>query len=112
MRPTRQICGVRVKAMLVALAALGLVLTAAPAVQADGFDNALAEVDAALESNPYGVPEDNLKTCRSMRKTAVLLKKMGHYERAFRRLKSCRKLLGIEDYRSDATPHRRQPWVA
>jgi hypothetical protein len=81
-------------------AAATLVLALPSAVQADPFEKALAQIDEALETNPHGVSPENLRTCRAMRDTAVLLRKMGRHARAMRRLKACRKLLGLDDYRS------------
>lgn len=82
------------------LALATLSLSIAPAARADleAFKAALAEIDEALATNPYGASPDNLETCRAMRKTSVLLWKMGHRERAVRRLQSCRRLLGLEGY--------------
>jgi hypothetical protein len=86
--------------LLATAVAATLVMVLPSPVQADAFDQALAQIDEALETNPNGVSPESLRTCRAMRKTAVLLRKMGHYARAVRRLKACRKLLGLDDYRS------------
>ena len=100
MRPTYQTGTVVMSSLLTAAVAATLVLVIPSSVRADAFDDALAQIDEALETNPKGVPQESLDTCRAMRKTAVLLRKMRHYARAVRRLKACRKLLGIDDYRS------------
>jgi hypothetical protein len=99
--------------MLAASAAAALLLLApvAPA-QEDAFDRALAEIDEALETNPRNVPEDSIKSCRAMRDTAVLLRKMGHHARAVRRIKSCRRLLGLDDFQSGRAPEPGVTWVA
>jgi hypothetical protein len=86
--------------LLLVAAAATLLLALPSSVKADAFDDALAQIDAALETNPNGVSPESIRSCRAMRKTAVLLRKMGHYERAVRRLKACRRLLGLDDYRS------------
>jgi hypothetical protein len=86
--------------LLAAAVAATVVLALPSPVRADAFDEALAQIDEALETNPNGVSQESLRTCRAMRKTAVLLRKMGHYERAVRRLKACRRLLGLDDSRS------------
>jgi hypothetical protein len=86
--------------LLAALATASLVLALPSPVQADAWDDALAEIDEALETNPNGVSEESLRSCRAMRKTAVLLRKMGQHARAVRRLKSCRKLLGMDELQS------------
>jgi len=81
----------------VVVAALAMSLAFAPPVLADDFDRAVAEIQEALETNPMGVSPDSLDTCRAMLKTAVLLRKMGKGARAVRRIKSCRRLLGLDD---------------
>ena len=88
--------------MLAGAAVLLLALALPPPAHADAFDQALAEIDAALETNPNAVSEDSLRSCRAMRKTAILLHEMGRNTRAFRRLKSCRRFLGLDGYRSDS----------
>jgi hypothetical protein len=69
-------------------------LTALPAF-AGSFETLLARVDEGLKTNPSGVPEHNLKACRSMRDMAVKLYSMGRPTRAERRLKMCVKLLDL-----------------
>ena len=96
--------------LLAVVASLALALPSP--VSADEFDKALAEIDEALETNPHGVSEDSLRSCRAMRKTAILLRKMGKHARAVRRIKACRRLLGLEDYRSGRATDARFPWVA
>lgn len=102
----RRRAGAWISATAVAAALATGSLPLAPAVRAqtpaqqDAFDRALAEIDEAIATNPNGVPEQSLESCRAMRKTAVLLRKMGQHTRAVRRIKACRKLLGIDDYRS------------
>lgn len=99
-----------------ALALLGLAsLLLAPAqpTQQETWTRALAQIDDALEKNPSGVSEASLNSCRSTRKTAVLLYKLGHTARAFRRLEYCRDLLRIDwiDWReSGATRAAGDPW--
>lgn len=78
------------------------VLAFASPVLADAFDDAVAEINKALEANANDVPEESLNTCRSMLKTAVLLRKMGHTDRAIRRIKSCWKFLGVSEFDSSA----------
>jgi hypothetical protein len=87
-------------ALLLTAAALALVLSLPPPAHADAFDRALAKIDEALETNPNGVSPESLRSCQAMRRTAVLLHEMGRNTRAFRRLKSCRRLLELEGYRS------------
>lgn len=77
------------------LAGAVALLLAAPAA-ADRFEQLVAQIDQALATNPAGVPEHNLKACKSMRDMAVKLYRMGKPERAERRLKMCRKLLEID----------------
>jgi hypothetical protein len=83
--------------LALALAALASPLLApSPPTQKEMWERSLAQVDEALEANPSGVSQESLKSCRSTRKTAVLLYKMGHHARAFRRLEYCRMLLRID----------------
>jgi hypothetical protein len=89
---TRRLCGTLA---LAALASFLLAPTQQPS-QAEVWKQSLAQVDEALETNPSEVSEASVNSCRSMRKTAVLLYKMGHHARAFRRLASCRALLRID----------------
>jgi len=99
--------------MLAALAVVSLVLALpATAQPVSAFDKVLAQIDEALVTNPHGVSEDSLRSCRAMRKTAVLLRKMGHHARAARRLKSCLRLLGIEDYGFRNLRDSDLPWIA
>ncbi len=84
---------------LIAVTSVSIALAVPSPLRADAFDQALAEIDQALETNPYSASKESLRTCRAMRKTAILLRKMGHHARAARRLKSCRRLLGIERIR-------------
>ncbi|MDJ0851631.1 MAG: hypothetical protein QNK04_24920 [Myxococcota bacterium] len=98
----------------VAIAALALgasFLLALPTpARADGFDKALAEIDEALEKNPHNASPESLRSCRSMRKTAVLLRKMGHIERAVRRINSCRRLLGLDGLAPRGLYELELPW--
>ena len=95
---------------LVALASF-LVAPSSPS-RKEVLERSLAQVDQALETNPGGVSEAALNSCRAMRKTATLLYRMRRYVRAFQRLKSCRDLLRIDWYRSgDARPSR-VSWLA
>ena len=89
----------------VAAGVAGAALLLAPVSHADmdAFEKALAEIDQALEANPKGVSEDSLNSCRAMRKTAVLLHKMGKHARAVRRIQGCRRLLGLDEYRSEGS---------
>jgi hypothetical protein len=80
---------------LAGLAVLMLAPTQQP-TKKEVWTRSLAQVDEALETNPSGVSEGSLKSCRATRKTAVLLFKMGHHARAFRRLEYCRELLQID----------------
>jgi tetratricopeptide (TPR) repeat protein len=98
--------------LLVPAAAVLVTVVPATPAWADDFDKALAEIDKALETNPYSVSEDSLKSCEAMRNTAVLLRKMGQIDRAVRRLKSCRKLLGLEAYSSQIPSIPGDPWFA
>jgi len=98
MRFSNQTSTVLMSSLLAVAAALMLALPSP--VRADAFDDALAQIDEALETNSNGVSQQSLESCRAMRKTALLLRKMGHHARAARRLKACRKLLEIDDYRS------------
>ena len=100
MRFSWQTSRVWMSSLLAAAVAATLVLALPSPVRADAFDDALAQINEALETNPNGVSPESLRTCRAMLKTAVLLRKMGHYARAVRRLKACRRLVGIDDYRS------------
>jgi len=84
------------------IVAASLLVTVPSTAHADSFDKALAEIDEAIETNPHGVSPESIKTCSAMRDTAVLLRKMGHIARAVRRLKSCRRLLGLEGYSSNS----------
>jgi len=97
--------GVRPVAWLAAVAVFALAL--APAAQAENaYDRALAEIVAALETNPNAVSPDSIETCRTMLHTARLLRKMGRIDRAVRRLKACRRLLGLEQHQSRNLPTR------
>lgn len=77
------------------LAALLLLTWAPPAVAAESFEQQVARIDEALKTNPSGVTDQALSACRSMRDMAVKLYRMGHAERAERRLKMCHKLLEL-----------------
>jgi hypothetical protein len=79
---------------------------ASPPTQKEMWQRSLAQVDEALETNPSGVSEESLQSCRSTRKTAALLYKMGHHARAFRRLEYCRMLLRIDwiDWEQSGAP--------
>ena len=100
------------RSLLAAFAAVSLLLALpANAQQVSAFDKALAQIDEALVTNPHGVSEDSLRSCRAMRKTAVLLRKMGHYARAARRLQSCLRLLGLAEYRSHDARDPDLPWA-
>ena len=90
----------RATALLTAAAIVPLALALPLPAHADTFDRELAAIDEALETNPNGVSQESLRSCRAMRKTAILLHQMGRSTRAFRRLKSCRRLLEIDGYRS------------
>jgi len=80
------------------------VLFGGPAVRADtdAFHKALAALDQAIETNPMGVSEESLESCRAMRRTAELLYKMGKRERAVRRIEACRRLLRLDNQSSEA----------
>ena len=90
----------RATGSLTAAAIVSLALALPPPAHADAFDQQLAAIDEALETNPNGVSKESLRSCRAMRKTAILLHQMGRNTRAFRRLKSCRRLLEIDGYRA------------
>lgn len=92
--------------------ATALALALPSPLRADVFDKALAEIDQALEANPNHVSPDSIRSCRAMRNTAILLREMGQYERAVRRLKMCRKLLGLDDYESQRPADGSSPWPA
>ena len=97
---------------LVALLALSAALLVAEpsGAQPDAFQRALADVDRALATNPNGVPEESLNSCRAMRKTAILLYQTGRHERAFRRLNACRKLLKLPELRSMGAQETQLAW--
>jgi hypothetical protein len=82
---------------LAAFAALSF-LVAEPAA-AQYYEKDLAVVNQALETNPSQVPQEAVDACKSMRDMAVQLNKMGKRDRAERRLKSCKQLLKIGEYR-------------
>lgn len=86
-------------AAAVAAAAVLFVGSAATA-DTDAFHKALAELDQAIATNPMGVSEASLDSCRAMRKTAELLYKMGKRERAVRRIEACRRLLRLDNQHS------------
>lgn len=86
----------RIGLALVLAALASLLLAPTQMTQKELWERSLAQVDEALETNPSGVSEHSLSSCRATRKTAVLLYKMGHHARAFRRLEYCRELLRIE----------------
>ncbi len=81
---------------LVAALLLGLFAAVAVPALAETFEEIVARIDAALEDPPPGVTEESLKSCRSMRNTAVKLYRMGMAARAERRLRMCLKLLRLE----------------
>lgn len=82
-----------------ALAALAALILFSPPLLAQTYAQDLAVVDHALKTNPSQVPTEAVDSCRNMRDMAVQLNKMGKRERAERRLKSCKKLLKIGEYR-------------
>jgi hypothetical protein len=84
-------------AFVACLAAIGL-LAPAPA-SAQNYQQMLAMVDQALESNPSQVPDQSVKSCKTSRDMAVKLYKMGKPARAERRLKHCMQLLKSGKYR-------------
>jgi hypothetical protein len=97
--------------VLAALASLLLAPTPSdPPSQKEIWKAALAEVDQALETNPHQVSEESLASCRAMRKTAALLYKMGQPVRAYRRLKACRRVLGLEGYQYGRAHPSSVPW--
>ena len=96
--------------VLAAALAVPLALALAPAAQADAFDRAVAEIDEALEKNPHGASPESLRSCRSMRKTALLLRKLGHMERAIRRINACRRLLGLDPLDSRSMREWKHGW--
>jgi hypothetical protein len=113
MQRSRQKCRIGAHSFIAAFAVVSLLLALPVDAQpVNAFDKALAQIDEALATNPNGVSEDSLRSCRSMRKTAVLLRKMGHHARAVRRLKSCLRLLGFGDYRSHNLRDPDLPWAA
>ena len=83
--------------------ALVLLLAAAPA-GADEFEDTLARVDKALQTNPKRVPLHLLESCQSRRNGAIRLYDLGQTTRALRRLDFCKKLLGISDEPTKAVP--------
>jgi len=99
--------------LLFALASLLLAPTPSdPPSQQEIWKRALAEIDEAIETNPNGVSQESLKSCVAMRKTAVLLYKMGQPVRAYRRLKGCRRLLGLDSYPYGRLHRERASWFA
>lgn len=83
-----------------ALAAFAaLLLFAAEPAAAQYYEKDLAMVNQALKTNPSQVPEEAVEACTSMRDMAIQLNKMGKRDRAERRLKSCKRLLKIGEYR-------------
>ncbi len=84
-------------ALAAAFAGAALLLAAPPASANTTFEQTLKRVDEALETNPAGAPKEAIESCRAMRKTAVLLNKMGRPVRGFRRLKGGLQLLGLEE---------------
>lgn len=105
MRGNRQMRGIRASSLLAAVSIALVSLAPAPMAWATTFEEVLAAIDEALETNPYGVSEDSLRSCKAMRDTAVLLAEMGRYTRAVRRLNACTKLLGMKDFQSRSDPH-------
>jgi cytochrome c553 len=77
---------------------------------ASDFSDELARVDRALQQNPSGAPSQVLQSCLHRRNDAVRLYRMGHVERAERRLKFCTQTLKTADLaaapvaRVDAAP--------
>lgn len=61
------------------------------------FDQYLKAVNDALVNNPASVSQQNLDACITMRDMAVKLHEMKMDARAFRRLKMCRRLLGLDE---------------
>ena len=83
--------------LIASLAAVGLLSTASTKILADEFENTLALVDRALETNPKHVVPHALDTCMSRRMYATQLYRAGHTARAERSLKYCVKLLNISE---------------
>ena len=83
--------------LIASLAAVGLLATASTKILADEFENTLALVDRALETNPKHVVPHALDTCMSRRMYATQLYRAGHTARAERSLKYCVKLLNISE---------------
>jgi hypothetical protein len=101
-RPTRAQAVEEVSVMwwTSALAAFAaLLLFAAEPAAAQYYEKDLAMVNQALKTNPSQVPEEAVEACTSMRDMAIQLNKMGKRDRAERRLKSCKRLLKIGEYR-------------
>jgi len=90
---------VSVKKWTLALAALAALILFSPPLMAQTYANDLAIVNQALKTNPSQVPTEAVDSCRNMRDMAIQLNKMGKRDRAERRLKSCKKLLKIGEYR-------------
>ena len=73
--------------LTLAFAAIFLLTTSARATNT--FDEDLAQIDKALETNPTKALRQSLESCLKQRNHAVLLNKMGHEERARRALQYC-----------------------
>ena len=85
---------------VVIVACFAAVGIAAPApASAQNYQQMLAMVDQALESNPSQVPQQSIDSCKTSRDMAVKLYKMRKPTRAERRLKHCMQLLKIGKYR-------------
>jgi hypothetical protein len=61
------------------------------------FEQYLGVIDKALANNPAAVPQQNLDACKPMRDMAVKLHEAKMDARAIRRLKMCRRLLGLDE---------------
>jgi cytochrome c553 len=88
--------GVRVgrgKGRRALVVAVALLLPAAEPVPESAFTDELARVDRALKENPSHVPSQALQACLHRRNDAVRLYRLGHVERAERRLKYCTQTL-------------------
>ena len=84
------------KEKVVAIAALALTLfTGLEAAHAEEFDQTLARIDKALQTNPGRVPQAALESCLERRRFAAQLYNAGYPDRAKGRLKVCFDLLGI-----------------
>jgi cytochrome c553 len=83
--------------LIASLGAVGLLATASTQIYADEFENTLALVDRALQTNPKHLVPHALDTCMSRRMFAIKLYRAGHNARAERSLRYCTKLLSISE---------------